>query len=44
MNENMLYPTGKRGTHIAHLNLQSINLLKLQVRKMGFHMLMFSES
>ena len=50
MNENigMRYPTGKRGTHIAHLNLQSINnkfdLLKLQVRKMGFHMLTFSES
>ena len=43
-----LYPTNRRGTHIAHLNLQSINnkfdLVKIQVKKFGFHIFSFSES
>ena len=42
------YPTTKRGMHIAHLNLQSMNnkfeLVKIQVKKLGFHIFSFSES
>ena len=42
------YPTGKRGFHIAHLNLQSINnkfdLLKIHIEQLKFHIFTFSES
>ena len=42
------YPTDKRGFHISHLNLQSINnkfdLLKIQIEQMKFHVFTFSES
>ena len=47
-NNGNLYPTGKRGTHLAHLNLQSLNnkfeLVKIQIRELGFHIFTFSES
>ena len=47
-NEEIAYPTDKRGFHIAHLNLQSINnkfdLVKIQVKQMKFHVFTFSES
>ena len=42
------YPTDKRGFHISHLNLQSINnkfdLLKIPIEQMKFHVFTFSES
>ena len=41
-------PTKNRGIHIAYLNLQSMNnkfnLIKIQVREMGFQIFTFSES
>ena len=43
-----VYPTKNRGIHIVHLNLQSMNnkfdLIKIQVREMGFQIFTFSES
>ena len=42
------YPTSKRGFHIAHLNVQSINnkldLIKIQIKQMGFHIFSLSET
>ena len=47
-NEDGTCPTSKRGFHISHLNLQSINnktdLLKIQIEQMRFHVFTFSES
>ena len=46
-NENS-YPTSKRGFHLSHLNLQSINnkidLVKIQIKQLKFHLFTFSES
>ena len=42
------FPTGKRGFHIAHINVQSINnkldLVKFHVKQMGFHVFSISET
>ena len=42
------YPTEKRGFHIAHLNVQSINntldLVKIQVQQMNFQVFSMSET
>ena len=47
-NFNISYPTSKRGFHLAHLNVQSINnkfdLLKIQIRQMGFQFFSMSET
>ena len=42
------WPTTKRGFHMAHLNLQSMNnkadLVKYYVKELGFDLFTFSES
>ena len=41
-------PTSKRGFHIAHLNVQSLNnksdLIKIQIKQMDFHIFTMSET
>ena len=43
-----LFPTSKRGFHIAHLNVRSMNnkldLIKIQARQMDFHIFTLSET
>ena len=48
VNAGNMCPTKVRGTHFARLNFQSINnkfdLVKIQVKELGFHIFSFSES